>query len=310
MSRMLFIINPAAHGGTKASAWERFKSQWPDPINSEDIIFTERQGHAREIATSAEDYDILVAVGGDGTVGEVQSGIMDHREPRPKLAIVPGGTGNDIARNLGIRSVENSVAALQDDNTVTTDLLRIDCKTEEGPEYRYALLYSSIGFSGNEVAKPWMKRILGPKAGYYLAMIIETVVFHPPDLTVRWEEEEYNGRCWIVLVGNVERTAGGSMCIAPGARIDDGEFRVSIIPSQSKIKSMTKMMPKVASGAHVKEPGVSYFPAKKLEVDSNPPTAVDVDGDLFGKSPATITIYPRAAQVLSPGLPDVDTHLV
>jgi diacylglycerol kinase (ATP) len=310
MSRVLFIINPAGHGGAEAGVWDRFESQWPHPINPEDTVFTERQGHAREIAASAEDYNVLVAVGGDGTVGEVQSGIMDRGETRPELAIIPGGTGNDIARNLGIRSVEDSVSALQGDNVVTVDLIRIDCKTEEGPDHRYAFLSCSVGFSGDEVVRPWMKRILGPKGAYWLALIIETIVFHPPDMTVRWGEDEYTGTCWIVLAGNVERSSGGSMCIAPGARIDDGEFKVSIIPSKSKIETMARMMPKVASGAHVKEPGVIYFPAKKLEVETIPPSTVDIDGDLFGKAPVIMSICPQAARVLSPGLPDVDTHLV
>jgi diacylglycerol kinase family enzyme len=80
MSSILYIINPAGHGGAGIKVWEKLQSKWPDQIDSKDVHFTERQGHAREIATSAEGYDILTAVGGDGTVGEILTGIMAQPE--------------------------------------------------------------------------------------------------------------------------------------------------------------------------------------------------------------------------------------
>ena len=94
MSKILYIINPFGCGGAGIKVWEKAQSKWPELIDSQNSHITERQGHAREIATSAESYDILAAVGGDGTVGEIMSGIMALSEPRPKLAIIPAGTGN------------------------------------------------------------------------------------------------------------------------------------------------------------------------------------------------------------------------
>ena len=99
MSKSLYIINPAGHGGVGPRVWEEFKTLWSDLIDPEHIVITERPGHAREIVVSTQGYDIFTAIGGDGTVGEVISGIMEHPEPRPRLAIIPAGTGNDIARN-------------------------------------------------------------------------------------------------------------------------------------------------------------------------------------------------------------------
>jgi diacylglycerol kinase family enzyme len=81
--------------------------------------------------------------------------------------------------------------------------------------------------------------------------------YRAPQMTVRWDDEgEYSGRVLIVIVANVERTAGGSMCLGPGALADDGELNVSIIPSRSRV-NMMRTLPKVASGAHVDEPDVS-----------------------------------------------------
>jgi diacylglycerol kinase (ATP) len=300
MSKTLYVINPAGRGGAGIKVWEEVRSKWSDQIDPEDVHVTERQGHAREIAASAQGYDIIAAVGGDGTVGEILSGIMTRQELRPRVAIIPAGTGNDIARNLGILSLQSARNALHGDNAREVDLIRIDCQSEGRAAHRYAFLMGNAGFSANTLIRPWMKRFLGPTGAYYLSTILLIISFRAPRVTVRWKDQEYSGRAWIVIVGNVERTSGGSMCLAPGARFDDGELNVSIIPSRSKLTMVTKMLPKVASGAHVNQPGVKYFPAREIQVDSDPPAVLDVDGDIFGVTPATFSVCPKAVQILCP----------
>ena len=122
----LFIINPAGHGGTGTTTWERFQALWPHPIGPEHAIVTERPGHAREIALSAVGFDTLAAVGGDGTVADIMSGLLDRPGNKPKLAIVPAGTGNDIARNTGIGSTEDAVNALRKGRLRAFDVIRVD----------------------------------------------------------------------------------------------------------------------------------------------------------------------------------------
>jgi YegS/Rv2252/BmrU family lipid kinase len=301
MTRILFIRNPAGFGGAGSAAWESFQAQWPDPIDTGDVRVTERPGHAREIAVAAEGYDILTAVGGDGTVGEVLSGIMEHPQPRPKLAIVPGGTGNDIARNAGIRSVEDAVAALRGGHRRSFDIIRIDCQFDGRPANRYALLNGVVGFTAQPMVRPWMKRLLGPKGAYYLGTIMQIVAYRSPHMTVRWEEGEHSDRTIMVIIGNVEWASGGSMCLAPGALSDDGDLNVVIIPVMSKFTMVFRMFPKIPSGEFVNGPGVKYFTAKKIEVTSDPPALLDIDGDLYGITPATFTVNPLAMEIVSPG---------
>ena len=104
----------------------------------------------------------------------------------------------------------------------------------------------------------------------------------------------------MVITANVERTSGGSMCLAPGARFDDGELNVSIIPFQTKLRDVPTMLPKVPSGGHVAEPGVMFFPTKRMTVESDPPAVLDIDGDLFGTTPAVFEVCPRAAEIICP----------
>ncbi len=77
MKQTLYIINPAGNGGAGTKAWEDFQAVWPEPIDPSQVVFTEHPGHARAIAATPKRYDTLAAVGGDGTVGEVISGIME-----------------------------------------------------------------------------------------------------------------------------------------------------------------------------------------------------------------------------------------
>ena len=298
LNKVLYIVNPAGNGGAGMKVWETFKSSWADPIDSAHVMFTERPGHAREIAASCNGYAIIAAVGGDGTVGEVISGIMDRQKPRPRLAVIPCGTGNDIAQNAGIFSVADATAALRDDNPRSFDLIRVDRPVDGRTEHRHAFLFANTGFSSIPMMKPWMKRLLGATGAYYLATLLQTIAYRPPHMVVRVDGKEYAGNTFLVIAGNAERAAGGCMRICPGAITNDGELNISIIKSVSVYKVVTKLFACIAKGTHINEPEVSYFTGKKIEVQSSPPALLDLDGELFGTTPATISVCPLALEVV------------
>lgn len=90
MDEVLYIVNPAGHGGAGLQAWAAFQEVWGVPIPADHVHVTERPGRARELAARSTGYEVVAAVGGDGTVGEAISGVMDRDDMRPRLAIVPG----------------------------------------------------------------------------------------------------------------------------------------------------------------------------------------------------------------------------
>ena len=130
MKRNLYIINPTGNGGAGLKAWEKFKKLWNEPIDKKDMTFTKRPAHAIEIATKAEGYSSIVSVGGDGTVNEVMQGVL-YNESKPALALIPAGTGNDVGRNAGIRSVEDAVKALKENNTKKYDVMKVKYDKEK-----------------------------------------------------------------------------------------------------------------------------------------------------------------------------------
>jgi diacylglycerol kinase (ATP) len=296
--KVFYIINPAGQGGKGTRAWEKFRKLWPARMDPAQVCVTERPGHARELATTIEGRDIIAAVGGDGTVGEVMSGIMDRQGTRPRLAIIPGGTGNDIALSMGITSIEDGVRSLREGRARAVDLIRVDGQVEGKPGHRHAFLFAAVGFSSYPMVRPWMKRLMGPRGAYYLGTLLKALIYQPPQMIIRTAGGECRGRIWAVVAGNAEKSAGGSMCLAPGARIDDGELNITIIPAGQKFKMITRLMPRIASGSHTTEPGISYFPGQRIEIVSEPPALLDLDGDFFGLTPATVTVCPRMLEIM------------
>jgi len=295
MNKTLYIINPAGNGGAGIRVWDTFKKLWEQQIDDKDVIFTKRPLHAVEIASSAKGYDIIAAVGGDGTVSEILEGVYKN-SAKPALAIIPAGTGNDIGRSVGIKSVNDVVKALKNGKTKKFDLIL--SKSEIGE--KCSMLHTNFGFSAIRRVKPWMKKLLGPTLAYYLATFIEILLFRPWDMTLEWDNEKFNGKLIIVVIANVEKSAGGSMMIGPGATPRDGKMTVTIIPYKSKYDCLVNKFPKTPTGEIVKEPDVLFFQTEKISVVSDPPTELDIDGDIFSSTPAVVKILPRSVNIISP----------
>ncbi|MDF7807796.1 diacylglycerol kinase family lipid kinase [Pontiellaceae bacterium B12219] len=297
MSNTHYIINPAANGGAGLRVWAEFKRAWAEEIDSASVSFTEHAGHARQIAAQCMGYDTIAVAGGDGTISEVISGIMERPDAKPRLAIIPCGTGNDIGRTAGVSSIAQAIAALRGRAEKSFDLIRVVNATET----RHAFLFANAGFCAIPMMKPWMKRLFGATGAYYLSTLLQAFIFKPTEMVICVDGKEYHGRTFLVMAGNSEFAAGGSMRIAPGARTDDGKLNISIIRSVSIFKLITKLFSSIAKGTYINEPEVSYFTGNFIRISSVPPVPLDLDGELFGTTPAAFSICPAALNILTRG---------
>lgn len=291
MGDLLYIVNPAALSGRAHRRWEALRRGVPDG----ETLFTNGPLHARELAAAADGFESVIAVGGDGTVNEVLSGIMDQAGPRPALGVIPLGSGNDVARCLGTVTLDRAAQALTGRARGTFDLLRVDYHVNGRPARRFAFLACNVGFSaaGLRRVTPRLKRWLGGKAAYFAGMAVAAVSYRPSRMTIRWDGGDHTGPTWLVMGANAEWMGGGGMRVAPGARVDDGEFNVTILEAQSRL-TILRQMPKISSGAHLGAPGVHYFPSTRLEIDAEPVAGVDMDGEVIGETPVRIAILPQA----------------
>ena len=301
MNSVLYIVNPNSNGGLGIKVWKRFIALSPTTISSQDIHFTTHSNHARELATNTKGYELIVAVGGDGTVGEVISGIMANniQENRPALAVLPAGTGNDIARHVGAFPLQKAISTLQEGRFKTYDLIGIECQGNSGPLHRYAFLYATAGFSALIKFKPWMKRYLGPAIGTYLSMILAFLDFRPSKMTVSWNGGSHTGPLWMAIAANAESVAGASIRLAPGAKTDDGKLDLLLIPAKPKPAMLATVLPKISTGRHIDVAGVQYFQCNTMKVDADRPMLVEIDGDIFGYTPALFTLHTKTLSILS-----------
>lgn len=236
MTKILYIVNRNPFRGHGREMWRKFCALWPEEIDPEDVIMTQRSGHAKEIAAGCKNYDIIASFGGDGTASDVLSGIMEGLEPKPAMAIFPGGTTNIMAHNLGMGSIENAIAILRGGHTRPFDIMRIDCQANGGPAHKYSFMACNAGFAAvsYKMLGPWMEHFFGAKAGRFFRAIASMIMYKPTHMTVRYQGKEYSGYTKAILIGNTEWILKDSIKTTPGIESDNSQLNVTIIPAQDR----------------------------------------------------------------------------
>ncbi|HEY3331843.1 MAG TPA: diacylglycerol kinase family protein [Capsulimonadaceae bacterium] len=265
------------------------------------LALTQAAGDAERIARDAAatgDYDAIVAVGGDGTVNEVVNGIMSGSQPdsRPALGVIPTGTCNILASELGIPWPDVAAAA---DVVLTGKSTQIDlCLSRD----RYFLLMASFGLDAEAVrgVERQIKQLVGPGA-YVVSGLAAFANYKPSHVRLRLDDDLVDLQAFMVVVANVSTYALSSVKIAPFARPDDGWLDICVFekPPMRHIGFIAQVMLMLAR-RHIGDPRVRYYRARRIEIDATPPIAAQIDGDPIGETPLTIEIVPKALSVLIP----------
>jgi len=296
--RILFIVNPAAASGRGMERFEQWLGQHDLHGIRPDHAVTQHRGHAVLLAREAAGaYDVVAAVGGDGTVNEVGSGLLLAGESRAALGVVPIGTGNDLARVLGLRRLDASWRALKEGPIQSIDAIAVSHQSG-GEATRYALLYAAVGFAGElgRCTTPTIKRVFGPRYCYSIGFLRALFRFSAPHLRIRCDGQEFEGRMFLASAGNVETVGGGAMRLSPGARLDDGRLEVNLVGDLDVMETM-RCFPRLVMGTHITHPKVRYLSATTLVVESRPEMEVQIDGELLGRTPVTFQVRPRGIRV-------------
>jgi diacylglycerol kinase (ATP) len=299
--RILLIANPNAAAGRSAARWERLLGDLQARGLTADYALTNRPRHAVDLARDAAGkYDVIAAVGGDGTMNEVANGILFSNHIDTALAVVPLGTGNDLARLIGIRTVEDSLDALSQGAAQAIDAIEVSCFVGGNPTRHFALLYAAVGFAG-EVGRhttPRVKAIFGQRFCYSIGFFLALLRFESPTMQVRCDEREFNGRMFLVSAAKAEIIGGGAMRLSPGAKIDDGKLYVNVVEHLGRLET-TRCFPRLLMGTHTTHPKVHYFPATVVHIESHPQINLQLDGELIGTTPATLTVKAKALRVIT-----------
>ncbi len=259
------------------------------------IYMTKTQLDAMHAASEAckSEYDIVVAIGGDGTVNEVVNGIMIN-EIRPKLAVYPAGTVNDFANYLKIPRMMREFAKI----IINEKTIKIDVGL--GGD-RYFLNVAAAGLLTDVAYRvsPEAKTVLG-KFAYYLEGLRELPkqMFKPIKITLKIDDVEEEKEILFFLVANTP-SVGGFKYVAPEANINDGKFDLLIV-EKSQFIDVASIFFMALSGNHTNHPNLQYIQVEAFSVYCDDDICVDLDGEQSGKLPMDFQIEKGAIDLIIP----------
>ena len=307
------VVNPQSAGGATARHFDTIFQAVTNAIGECRHAFTERPLHASELTRKAlgEGHDLVIAVGGDGTINEVVNGFFEQptpgAEPKPlkpgaALGVLPRGTGGDLRRTIGLDGdVWRSAARLKGE-LKPLDVGRVDFVDDEGrPASRYFVNVAEVGVGAKvvDIANASSK-VLGGKLTFMLASVRALVGWK--DLPIRASfdggpPEEMSVTTFAIANG---RYFGGGMMVAPEAQLADGLFHVTIWSGFTLVDFAFKSGT-MYDGSHIKLQNTRTRTARTvhLEAGGAEPVGVEVDGERIGRLPATFTILPGALRLVS-----------
>ena len=288
--RALVIVNPAARRGNAAarSAARAFAALGVEC----DVVITRRRGHAAEVAVAnSADYDAVFALGGDGTAVEVIGALAPDGPP---VGVLPGGTGNLLARALGISmSVERAVRMLVSGDQVHLDLGRLSDGT------RFAI-GAGVGIDASMIAgtsQRW-KRRAGVLA-YVVAGMTHVIRRRRFTARVTVDGSTVVRQAAALLVVNFGVLLNGLVTLGDGIRHDDGKLDVCIFDPVSVIDA-ARIARKLVFRNFSPDPAMTYLQGTHFHVETEPSHPVQADGELVGRTPFVVTAEPLAAWLLVP----------
>jgi len=265
------------------------------------IAHTSAPGDATRLAAQAvsEGYDQVVAAGGDGTLGEVATGLAGSE---CILGVLPVGTGNLWARNLRIPHwTPSSRTALRDAARVLLEgevrAMDLGCVAQR----RFAL-HLGVGFDAlvaQAVEPTRHEKARGLRnLRYWRAVLGLALSRRGARMTITIDGATMRERALVVVVSNAQYY-GGSYCLAPAARLDDGLLDVTIFKGTDGWDTM-RHIGAVMAGHHVGSPGIEAYQARHVEVRPDEPLPVQMDGDPVDRTPVNVRVDPGALRVIVP----------
>lgn len=304
-ARVRVILNPAAGGGAGA----RIRARLERGLDASGVDYalseTTGPGHAVRLAAAAvgQAAEIVVAVGGDGTIHEVANGLLDASQAQgravPALAVVPTGTGNDFAKVVeGGAEPDRMSDLLRGGTPRRLDVGRV--RWADGTEY----FVNGMGTGIDVEVVRQIERLprLPGAAGYLIGLLRALAGYRPIPLRLRLDGELLERRVMIAAIGNGV-CIGGGFYVCPAARPDDGRFDVCIINDLGYM-GIARTIPRVMRGTHRELPGVEMHQARVIEIEAADDARLffQLDGELrepVGEPRVRIELLPRRLPVLT-----------
>lgn len=288
--RIAFIVNPKAGTRLQNSIRENLEKHLSHRIFTYQTLFTEKSGHATELArqAAANGFDVVVAVGGDGSINEVAAGLVGTKVA---LGIVPAGSGNGLAMHLGYgRDIAGAVKKLNfaEEKTIDGGLLN----------GQFFINLAGIGFDGmvSNLMRNAEKRGFFP---YFLKSVEAGLNYEPKDCRLEIDGKIVEEKCFAITVANGPMY-GYNFQIAPDALLDDGFFEIVLLKDAPRWQYFAAL-PSMLNGGIYEQSFVQHFHAKRLKISCEGENYVHLDGEgdkMTGD--LNFEIMPKCLKILVP----------
>lgn len=292
------IANPAAGTAQDREPLDEVQRQWRALGHRVEVRETAAHGDAERFARDAvtAGADIVVAVGGDGTLNEVVNGVasVEGALTRCAIGLLPAGTGNDFARSLGIEEPAAAVAALVAGHVRLVDLVSLGD--------RVFLNASAGGFTAETSANvtSGLKQAVGPLA-YLIGGARAVLEYEPVGVRVEADGRVIETELQLFAVCNGAYIGGGHQ-LAPTARPDDGVMEVCIVRASSTLDFLA-LLPRLSSGEHVDDDDVAYFRTRDVTLTFARTIKINTDGEVLEASRCHYVMRPGAVRMIAPAAP-------
>lgn len=251
------------------------------------------EGDATEAAKHAveNNFDLVIAAGGDGTLNEVVAGVSPF-EKRPKIGLIPMGTTNDFARALRIpRDIEKAVDIILANDTIPVDVGLMNDRH-----------FINIAGGGKLTELTYdvpskLKTMLGQLA-YYLKGIEMLPSLRASQVRIEYDGEVFDEEAMLFLVG-LTNSVGGFEKLAPDSSINDGLFTLLIL-KKCNIADFIRLATLALRGEHLEDPLVISRKAKHISVSADTQVQLNLDGEYGGDAPAIFENLYRHIEVFVP----------
>jgi diacylglycerol kinase (ATP) len=293
-----FIVNPVA-GGRRGQRGhplvERLAALRPDA----ELLLTTRSGEATELASERcmREHQVVVAVGGDGTVHEVAAGLVGGRA---LMGVIPVGSGNDFAKMLeSPREPEAALAWFEQAESRPCDIGQVRIEQADGSISQAHFINSlGIGFEAEVAASAARARVFKGFSRYLVAALRHLASYRAPRMVLRYADQAIDQRQFLVALGN-GRCAGGGFHLTPEAKFDDGLLdlcRADALPPWR----LLMILPSVFSGRHSRFRGVHSDRVERISIDCPESCRVHADGEIVAEQAVRIevSLHPGGLRLL------------
>ncbi len=298
------IVNPTAGSGRAAKRWSKMTNALFRSLGKFQHAFTSHPGHANELAEEAlaAGYEMILAVGGDGTASEVAAAFFEgqhNRFPDTILAFIPLGTGCDLVRTLfpGC-NLQKLCAGLGGRQYREIDVGFVRFVDRDGHDAdRIFLNIASFG-CGGAVARSVTAtdKWLGSRIGFNLAAARTLVRHKDKAVSLGFDDGAPQHLSMTNVAVCNAQYFGGGMWVSPEAMVDDGELNVTVW-SGFNLKDFLLKRRRLYDGTHLQEERTTVAKIKLLSADSVEQVFLEIDGEYVGQLPAAFQILPRSLKV-------------